>query len=288
MALPTMARGFHRDTFVSWCHGVDDGPFSSISTGDRITFHNPDLMVTTAAAAALTERVRVVTNVVVLPLHATATVAKQLATIDVLSNGRLTVGVGVGGREADYRAVGAPFGRRHQRLDDAVAGLRHLWAGTAPFDGADPVGPSPLQPGGPPLLAGALGPRAMERAAAWAEGVTGFSISGSRAEVEGTNNLARQAWARAGRERPPRLVSGTFYVLGTSEPLDDLRRFAFEYLRVFGDQVASSLASALEVATPERLRTVLEDAEAAGCDEFILVPGTVDPACLEATVGVLS
>jgi len=98
-------------------------------------------MTTVAAAAALTNRVRVMTNVVVLPLHNTAVVAKQLATLDVLSAGRLTVGVGVGGREQDYLVAGVPFDRRHHRLDEAVAGLRRLWAGSAPAEGVDPVGP---------------------------------------------------------------------------------------------------------------------------------------------------
>jgi len=78
IALPTMARRFTRETLVSWCAGIDAGPFSSVSTGDRISFHNPELITTTSAAAALTNRVRVMTNVAVLPLHSTAVVAKQL------------------------------------------------------------------------------------------------------------------------------------------------------------------------------------------------------------------
>ena len=157
IALPTMARGFTRATFVDWCRGIDEGPFSSVSAGERLTFHNPELLVTNAAAAALTERVAVITNLTVLPLHSTAVIAKQLATLDVLSGGRLVVGVGVGGREHDYRAAGMPFDQRHQRLDRAVAELRRLWSGEPPFDGADPIGPAPVRPGGPTILAGALG-----------------------------------------------------------------------------------------------------------------------------------
>jgi alkanesulfonate monooxygenase SsuD/methylene tetrahydromethanopterin reductase-like flavin-dependent oxidoreductase (luciferase family) len=288
IALPTMARGFTRDTFLSWCHGIDAGPFSSISTGERLTFHNPELITTIAAAAALTSRVRVMTNIVVLPLHATAIIAKQLATLDVLSGGRLTVGVGVGGREDDYRAAGVVFTERHRRLDEAVAEVRRLWAGSAPFDGADPIGPSPLQPGGPPILAGALGPRATRRAAAWADGVTGFALTADAAEFRRTNRLANAAWGEAGRTTAPRLVSGTFYLLGGSDPEAELRAFAYEYLRVFGAEVARTLAAAVEVSSADRLRRVVEDADEAGCDELILVPGTVDPACLEATVAALA
>jgi len=288
VALPTMARGFSRDTLVAWCRGIDAGPFSSVSTGDRLSFHNPELVTTTAAAAALTDRVRVITNVVVLPLHNTAIVAKQLATLDVLSDGRLTVGVGVGGREQDYLAAGMPFDRRHHRLDESVAGLKRLWAGAAPAEGVDPVGPMPVQPGGPPLLAGALGPRAMRRAAVWAAGVTGFTITADGDEVRRTNDTAVAAWDDAGRSAPPRLVNGTFYLLGGPEPREALRAFAYEYLRVFGTEVARALAAGVDVAGPDRLRRVLEEAAAAGCDEFILVPGTTDPACLEATVAAVT
>ena len=287
IALPTMARGFSRDTMVAWCRGVDGGPFSSISTGDRLSFHNPELVTTTAAAAALTSRVRVITNVVVLPLHNTAIVAKQLATIDVMSEGRLTVGVGVGGREQDYLAAGVPFERRHQRLDESVAALRRTWAPTALAEGVEPIGPAPLQPGGPPILAGTLGPRAMRRAAAWADGVTGFTITADGAEIRRVNETAAAAWDGAGRSTPPRLVNGTFYLLGGREPREALQSFAYDYLRVFGSDVARALAAGVAVADADRLRRVLDDAAAAGCDEFILVPGTTDPGCLEATAAAV-
>ena len=74
-----------------------------------------------AAVAALTERVRLWTTIVILPAHDEVAVAKQMASVDVLSDGRLTVGVGVGGREHDYRAINASFARRWQRMDEQVA-----------------------------------------------------------------------------------------------------------------------------------------------------------------------
>ena len=135
------------------------------------------MTVTNAAAAALTERVRVFVNLVVLPFHQIPVAAKEIATLDVLSGGRVSLGVGIGGREHDYIAAGSSFARRHQRLDDGVAELRRLWAGGTPFEGADPVGPSPVQIGGPEILAGAMGPKALARAAKWADGISGFTIS---------------------------------------------------------------------------------------------------------------
>ena len=287
MALPTMAEGFTRATLVEWCRGIDDGPFSSISAGERITFHNPELLVTNSAAAALTERVQVIMNLTVLPLHPTAMLAQQLATLDVLAGGRLVVGVGVGGREQDYRAVGASFAGRHARLDEGVAELRRLWRGEPAYEGGSPVGPAPTRPDGPPVWAGALGPKSMARAARWADGVTGFSIGAAGDEMASTNALALEAWERAGRSERPRLVNGSFFLLGGDGAAEELRRFAHAYLAVFGERAARALADLVEVSSPARLCQAVADAEDAGCDEFILVPGTVDPVCLERAVAAL-
>jgi alkanesulfonate monooxygenase SsuD/methylene tetrahydromethanopterin reductase-like flavin-dependent oxidoreductase (luciferase family) len=287
IALPTMATGFTRSTFVEWCRGIDDGPYSSISAGERITFHNPELLVTMAAAAALTERVRVATNIIVLPLHRPALLASQLATLDVLAGGRLVVGVGVGGREQDYRALGVPFEGRHGRLDAGVAELRRLWAGEPAYGGGEPAGPAPHTRGGPPLWAAAMGPKSMARAAVWADGVTGFSIGADPDEIARGNRLALDAWETQGRAERPRLVSGSFYLLGGPGAEVELTRFARAYLAVFGDRAADALSRLVTLSSPARLLDALAAAEAAGCDEFILVPGTVDPDCLARTTAVL-
>jgi alkanesulfonate monooxygenase SsuD/methylene tetrahydromethanopterin reductase-like flavin-dependent oxidoreductase (luciferase family) len=287
MALPTMAEGFTRSTFTEWCQGIDEGPFSSISTGERITFHNPEILVTNTAAAALTERVTVIMNLTVLPLHSTAMLAKQLATLDVLAAGRLVVGVGVGGRQQDYLAVGASFARRHARLDEGVAELRRLWRGEPAYEGGSSVGPMPIRPGGPPLLAGAMGPKSMARAARWADGISGFSIGAAYDEMASTNAMAVEEWEKAGRSERPRLVNGSFFLLGGAGAADDLRRFAHAYLAVFGERTARDLADLVELSTPARLCQALADAEDAGCDEFILVPGTVDPDCLHRAITTL-
>ena len=254
---------------------------------ERITFHNPEILVTNTTAAALTERVKVIMNLTVLPLHSTAVLAKQLATLDVVADGRLIVGVGVGGREQDYRAVGAPFGGRHARLDEGVAELRRLWSGGPAYEGGSPVGPGPVQPGGPPVWAGALGPKSMARAARWADGVTGFSIGARGEEMATTNAMAIEAWERAGRAERPRLVNGSFFLLGDAGAAEELRQFAFAYLAVFGERAARALADLVAIDTPGRLCQAVADAEDAGCDEFILVPGTVDPDCLERAVAAL-
>ena len=169
--------------------------------------------MTLSAAAVVTERVRLFANLVVLPAHPVAVVAKQLATLDQLSGGRLTVGVGVGGRGHDFRAAERPREGRHATLDTQVAELRRLWAGEPPFPRADPVGPGARHRPTVPILAGAMGPKAMARAARWADGVSGFSIAGDVGEMAATFRLAEQAWTEAGRTTAPSRVSGCFYVL---------------------------------------------------------------------------
>ncbi|WP_459546598.1 LLM class flavin-dependent oxidoreductase [Nocardia sp. X0981] len=286
IALPTMCRDYDRATTIDWCRLAEAGPVSSISCGERMTFHNPEMWTTLAAAAAVTERVRIIANLSVLPAHPVPLVAKQAATLDVLSGGRFTLGVGVGGRTDDYRSLGTGFGRRHDRLDSAVAGLRALWAGEPPSGTTDPIGPPCVQPGGPPVLAGALGPRSLARAARWADGVVAFSVGGVPGEIAWSAEAARRAWDEADR-RTPRLVSGCFYVLGVPEPETVLREFTAEYLGFLGSGNAASAAASMKTFEADALHRTLDAAEAAGLDEFILVPGSADPAVLEATLQLI-
>lgn len=291
LALPTMADGWERSTWFDWCRLVDEGPFSSISCGERITFRNVEMFTTLAAAAALTERVRVMVNLAIAPWHATTLLAKQLATLDVVSGGRLDVGLGVGGREQDYEGMGATMAGRHQRLDDQVTELRRLWAGAAILDGAPPLGPPVVQAGGPPLYVGATGPRALRRAARWAHGVSGFSFSLDPEECAQAVADARAAWADQGAADAPRMLMACFFVLGDDDAgaADDLRRFTYEYLEVFGERAAQGLSRRTRLSSPGALRDALDAVDEAGdVAEVILVPGTVDPRCAELAAEVVA
>lgn len=288
MTLPSMVTsGYDRSTTLDWCRRIDAGPFSSLACGERITYGNQEMRVLLAAAAALTERVRIVPTLYVLPMHATAQVAKEVATLDVLSGGRVTLAVGVGGREEDYRAMGAPFARRFARLDAQVAELRRLWAGEPPHEGAAPVGPRPLQPGGPPIWSGAMGPKSLRRAARWADGVAGFSLAGDPAEVKRGFAAVAEAWREAGRETPPARVSGFWYALGPGAEAR-LREYAAGYLGIFGEGVARSLAGTLRVHSEAVFRDTVSAIEDLGCDELILVPTSADVGELERTIDLLA
>ena len=99
ICLPYMERDYDRATILAWCRRADAGPFYSLSCGERITGYTFEMRVLLAAAAAVTERVRIVPSLYVLPMHSAVWAAKEIATLDVLSEGRVTMTVGVGGRE---------------------------------------------------------------------------------------------------------------------------------------------------------------------------------------------
>lgn len=275
LAFPQMTPDLDRDRVRAWCRAVDDGPFSSISAGERIAFDNLDGFTLCTAAAALTDRVRIGFNVVVAPWHAPALLAKELASIDVLSGGRVEVAVGVGGREQDYVVLDSSLRNRFDRLDATVAELQRLWDGGEVADGAT-VGPVPVQAGGPPLLCSGTGPRSLARAARWAQGLTSFTLAADPAEAAATFRLAEDAWRAAGRTDRPRLVSGTFAALGPGSQ-DTLHAFARRYLDVFGTDVAAWLTERMPLHTEEALHRFLVDLAATGCEEVILVPADSDP-----------
>jgi len=246
-------------------------------------------MVTLSAAAAVTERVRILLNVLVLPMHSAVLKAKQLATLDVVSGGRLSVGVGAGARAEDYAAVGAPFGqRRLARLAEQVALMRRVWAGENVVAGAlRPVEPRPLQPGGPEILAGSLSRASIRHAARWADGICGFSFGPRIPEVAGGFEAARLAWREAGRERAPRLVTNCWFALGPAARAQ-LDEYLARYLRFMGPGVAEKLAPTVTTTSAQALVDVVRGLEDCGTDELSLVPTTSDPDEIDRVLDALA
>jgi alkanesulfonate monooxygenase SsuD/methylene tetrahydromethanopterin reductase-like flavin-dependent oxidoreductase (luciferase family) len=288
MNLPVMVPGLGRDAVFEWSRRIDAGPFSSLAAGERITFPNPEIMVTLSAAAAVTERVRITFSVRVLPMHNAVRIAKQVSTLDVLSKGRVCLGVGVGGREEDYVAVGAEYDRSlWRRLEEQVGTMRRVWAGEQVVEGAlRPVEPAPLQPGGPEMLAGSMYPRSIRRAARWADGISGFSFGPSPDEVKGQFELARSAWKEEGRTTTPRLVTSFWFALGgdARAQLDD---YLLRYLNFMGEEAAAKLSPSVTCTSAPALRDAARMVEDLGCDELILVPTTSDPDELDRVADIL-
>jgi alkanesulfonate monooxygenase SsuD/methylene tetrahydromethanopterin reductase-like flavin-dependent oxidoreductase (luciferase family) len=266
-----------REFALEWLRLVDEGPFSSVSCGERVNGPSLEMSAVLAAAAAVTRRVRIVPTLYVMPMHAAVWVAKHAATLDVLSNGRVAVTVGVGGG-ADYRAmeVTAPE-RAHAQLAKQVATMRRVWAGEPPFEGTLPIGPRPVQPGGPPVYAGVMRPKAVARVARWADGVYAWSGNGERDEIAPQVGQVREAWRAAGREQPPRLVAGFWCSLARdAEPR--LREHVRGYVGLHDERLGRAMAARLTRFTPEAIDRALDDYQELGIDECMLLPVTRDLA----------
>lgn len=287
LCLPYMKRDYDRTTILEWCRRVDQGPFSSLSCGERITGYTYEMRILLAAAAALTENVRIVPSLYVLPMHSATLAAKEIATLDQLSAGRVTLTVGVGGRENDYKAVGASFKKRHQKMDEQVAEMRKIWAQEPPFEGCDPVGPVPFQEGGPPILAGSLGPKGIARASRWADGLYGFAMNGDKGTTRYLKDAADKAWSESGRETRPYFVGGFWYsqAPGAESALKD---YVYNYMRSFGDQQARSIADNMDKCSSDRIKSAIDDMESVGCDELFLVPATADYAEIDAIADIIA
>jgi alkanesulfonate monooxygenase SsuD/methylene tetrahydromethanopterin reductase-like flavin-dependent oxidoreductase (luciferase family) len=148
MTMPVMEPDLDATVLENWARGIDEGPFSSLCWGERIAFENPDNLTLLGALAAWTDRVRLLTTVIVPQLHDPVMLAKALATGDLLCGGRLTVGIGVGGRHEDYHAVGAdPATQTMRGTAERVAVMKRVWAGEKITESVEPVGPPRSSPG---------------------------------------------------------------------------------------------------------------------------------------------
>ena len=285
VCLPYMKRELRRQHFLDWCRFIDQGPFHSLSCGERVTGYTLEMRNILAFAAAVTERVRIIPSLYVLPMHSAVQSAKEIATLDILSNGRVTLCVGVGGREQDYRALGASFKRRFQRMDDQVAEMKALWRGET-LESLEEVGPLPIQEGGPPILAGSMGPKSIRRVAEWADGLYGFAMDGNPSLIRYFFDAAEQAWQDAGRDTRPYRMSGFWYCLAEGAEAQ-LRAYVYDYLEVLSKEEAGKIADGMVMHDPGAIREGISAIEELGCDEIQLVPATADMAELEKLATIL-
>ena len=147
-----MPFGLERSFFLDWVRLADEAGFDTLGTLDRPNYDMWDPLVSLAAAAAVTERIRLATTTLPLPNRNEVLVAKQAAVIDRLSGGRLTLGVSLGSRPDDYQALGATLEYRVTRFRQQIATLRQVWAQARQSDREHGVlGPPPVQDPGPPI-----------------------------------------------------------------------------------------------------------------------------------------
>lgn len=196
---------------LDWARRADAGPFSTLGLLDRFVYDNPEPLVALAVLAGATSRIRVQTEVLLAPLRDTALLAKQAATVDRMTGGRLVLGLGIGGRhdDPDHRATGVDIRTRGRRLDEQMRVLRRLWAGEPYGEGVGPIGPLPARPGGPEVLFGGFKPVALERVARWGDGFLAAAppswraACSTRSATSGTSTAVRGSPASSLRSTSP-------------------------------------------------------------------------------------
>ena len=272
IGLPTSIPGTSGEVILAWALKADAGPFSSLGVIDRLVYDNYDPLISLAAAAAVTQRVRLMTNVLIAPVRDAALLAKQAASLDALSRGRFTLGMGVGRREDDYLAVGGNFHRRGRRFEEQLATMKRVWNDEGPVEGVSQIGPKPVQPGGPELLIGAFAPEAISRAGRWADGYLGGG--GDPEAAQALYRKVEQAWEQAGRTTRPRIVATNGFALG-ADATERGATQARHYNQFLGTEMAERAANGI-LSSPDQVRGVIQAFSDIGVDEMIFLPQVRD------------
>ncbi|MEZ5100093.1 MAG: TIGR03619 family F420-dependent LLM class oxidoreductase [Thermoleophilia bacterium] len=270
---------------------ADDLGFDSLWATDHLAFASPILegLVALSLFAGCTRRIALGAGVYLLPLRHPVAVAKQVATLDWLSGGRVVFGVGLGGDSvAEFDAVGVPLAGRGRRAEEGIACLRALWAGgPATHRGAHyafedvELRPPPARPGGPPIVLGGGTARTLRR--------VGELADGWLAHMPGPDAFARdwtavRAHAAAAGRDPDALEP--LALLPTHVDLDEGRALAVASGRLerrYGRGLApADVAARCLVGTPATVRAQIEAYLAAGVRHVVLNPLVRDEGELDA------
>jgi alkanesulfonate monooxygenase SsuD/methylene tetrahydromethanopterin reductase-like flavin-dependent oxidoreductase (luciferase family) len=252
------------DDLFRWVKRVDAGPFSTLSILDRVVYSNYEPLITLATAASISTRVRLMTEVLLSPLRTTTILAKELATLDALSQGRLTLGLGVGVREDDFLVTGAEYKRRGKHLEEQIHQMRQIWAGQALNDTVGAIGPQPVQAGGPRILLGGFSPQAIQRVGRCADGF--ITALDDAEQINQTFRSVEQSWQAAGRAGKPHLVAQIDIALESPDGGQGRTNLLNYYATMppYDQYKAAALRT-----TEQRIREAIRTVEQLGADEVI-------------------
>jgi alkanesulfonate monooxygenase SsuD/methylene tetrahydromethanopterin reductase-like flavin-dependent oxidoreductase (luciferase family) len=268
IGLPNQVRNLDPAIIPQWAARSEEAGFSTLGSCGRYAYPSVSDTVALASAAGATSRIGLLSHVLLAPIWPSYLLAKELAGIDGVSGGRLTLGIGVGGREDDFVVDGLPIRGRGERLDNDLQVYRGVWRG-------EPVGggPNPAVPEGTrqiPLLFGAMSDAAFKRAAREGDGFIGASTPVEM--VAESFDTARKAWTEAGRAEPPRLVAVAYFAIGD---VDTGRAKVRDYYSSMGDDFADMFAANLSGGI-EAIKSTVKAFEDIGAEELILIPGVAD------------
>lgn len=267
IGLPATIPGVEGATVVEWGRRAEQAGFSTVGVIDRLVYPNYDPLIALAAVAAVTERIRLTTSVLLAPLHTNAALlAKQSASLDRLSGGRLVLGLGLGAREDDYTASGLTTAGRGRTLERQLEELKRIWGGEEKGH-AGAIGPTPARSGGPELVVGGHVQASIKRAARFGDGwIMGGGTPDQFAQLASSLD---ESWSAEGRRGKPRKLGLAYYALGprAKEDADWYLHDYYGWLGAYADQIAESAATSEEV-----VRGYAAAFEQSGCDELIFFP----------------
>jgi alkanesulfonate monooxygenase SsuD/methylene tetrahydromethanopterin reductase-like flavin-dependent oxidoreductase (luciferase family) len=280
IGLPNSAREAVGPALIEFARRADSAGFSSLATIDRVAFPSYESLVTLAAAAAVTERIRLFPNVLLGPTRNPVILAKEAASLDRLSGGRLTLGLGVGGRKDDLDAVGLGWKDRGKRWDEGLELMHRVWAGDLVDGVANPIGPKPANDDRVPILIGGNSEAAIRRMLEYG---IGWTAGGSPPEqVAPFAEQVRTAWKDSGRPGDPKIVALSYFSVGREEDAERYIKDYYAFLGDFSEQMAKWIPKA-----PEAIRGTVKAFEDIGVDELILDAAVVDPEQVDRLADVV-
>jgi alkanesulfonate monooxygenase SsuD/methylene tetrahydromethanopterin reductase-like flavin-dependent oxidoreductase (luciferase family) len=268
IGLPAAVPGADMTQIGRYAAAAEEVGFASVGVIDRLVYDNLEPLIALAAAAAATSRIHLTSTVINVNWRANPVLlAKQLASVALLSGGRFTAGLGMGGWPTDYKASGVPLAGRGPALDAALADMNRAWA-----DGK----------GRPEVVLGGLAPGAIRRAATPVS--AGWVAPLMDIEVLRQGSIAvRDAWARAGRQGSPRVITGRYFSLGTTADVT-----ADEYIRHYYGPDYFPLARPDTLTSAEQIHAALAQLSEAGCTDVVLYPCSGGLAQIELLGEVLT
>ena len=261
---------------LDWARRVEDAGFHAVAVHDR-PFHDTwDPLAALAAVAAVTERVRLVTGALLLPMRDEALVAKQAAVIDRVSNGRLDLGVALGARPEDFGLFGKTPAGRGRIFEKQLERMTQLWADAqATVDTGEAAGPASIQQPGPALWVGGYSPAAIGRAMRWGQG---YILGAPGVEmIRGRVPEVRKAAEEAGRSPFP--IAALAYVLPGSTP-EELAEGERLLLRYYGS-LRKPFVEMVHTGTSEDVLGTVQAYRDAGVDVLHMIIVSRDPAKID-------
>jgi len=267
IGLPNTVPDTEGRTLIDWARHAEEAGFSTLGTIGRLVYPNYEELVALSAAAAVTSQIRLTTGVLLAPLYTnSALFAKQAASLDRLSGGRLVLGLGLGGREDDFAASGVSTQGRGRRLEEQITMMKRVWSGEE-FGYTGAIGPEPARPGGPEIILGGASEATFRRVARLADGwIMGGGTPDMFAQAAAGVD---QAWQDAGRAGRPRKLTLAYFGLGP-EARSQAEGYLLHYYGWLGE-IANMIAGGAAVS-PEMVKSYIAAFEASGCDEIIFVP----------------